>query len=140
MSESRVPWNWPVVLGPLVALAGFVSYFTLFYWWAPLRDVPWLNFALLVLALALSVRGLQIALGRGPLRGAGAVLGTLFSFAVSALFLWYVGLGSQLPETSFGLPLEAPAPAVTLVDDRGETVDLAALDRPFVLVFYRGFW
>ena len=39
-----------------------------------------------------------------------------------------------------GLPLDAPLPALTLQDERGESVDLAALDGPLVLVFYRGFW
>ncbi len=141
MNQARTRWNWPVLLGPLLALVGFASYFTLFYWWPVVRDVPWLNYALLVLALALSVRGLQHALGRGALRVSAAVLGTLFSFGVSALFLWYVTAYSRnLPDAASGLPLGAPVPAVTLQDHQGEPVDLRAIDGPLVLVFYRGFW
>jgi predicted anti-sigma-YlaC factor YlaD len=134
--------NRAAVLGPLVAIAGFASYFTVFYRWPALRDVPWLNYALLALAVGLSAVGLRRAWPRGgALRRAGAAAGLLVSGAIALFFAWYTLSGSrQLPDAANALAIGAPLPRIALLDQTGQRVELAALDQPLVLVFYRGFW
>jgi hypothetical protein len=141
VSRRLRAWNWAAGLGPVAALAGVLSYFTLFYRWPALRDTPWANYALLALGLALSVRGLRRAWSRGLARRLLATGGLVLSIGFAALFGWYVGLESaDLPDPARGLPLGAPLPSLTLLDERGGSVELARLDQPLVLVFYRGFW
>jgi hypothetical protein len=134
--------NWEAALGPLVAVAGFVSYFAVFYRWPVLRDVPWLNYALLVAAVALSLRGVHSAWSRGgALRRGLALLGLGASAAVALFFAWYtLSASRELPDASRGLALGAPLPQLALLDHTGARVELASLSEPLVLVFYRGHW
>jgi len=131
--------NWRAPLGPLVTVAGFLSYVTLIHRWRALSDVPWLNYAILALGLWLSATGLRQAWTRGRLRRAAASLGLGLSAAVAGLFVWWATIySSQLPQG--GLPLGAPLPALTLAGPDGEPVELSSLRQPLVLVFYRGHW
>jgi hypothetical protein len=141
MSATR-RFDWAALLGPPLAIAGFLSYFAFFYRWPALRDVPWANFALLAAAVALSALGLRrAARRRGRLRQTLAALGLGFSGALALSFVWYVAVGSRdLPDSSRGLALGAPLPALTLLDPTGTPVELTKLEQPLVLVFYRGFW
>jgi hypothetical protein len=124
-----------------VAVAGVLSYFLLFYRWPVLRDTPWLNYALLALALALSASGMRAAWSRGPSRRVLAGTGLVLSVAFSALFVWYVvALSADLPDPARGLPLGTPLPELALLDQGGERVELSRLEQPLVVVFYRGFW
>jgi hypothetical protein len=129
-------------LGPLVAVAGVASYFTLFYRWPLTRDFPWLNLALLALAVGLSLRGFQGFASGTRVARAGAVTSLALSAALSALFVWYCfGLSYGLPSEERALAVGAPVPALTLRDHMDRNVDLAAAARqPLVLVFYRGHW
>jgi hypothetical protein len=134
--------NWNAALGPLVAIVGLLSYFTLFYRWPALRDVPWLNYALLLVAVALSARGLQSAWSRGrALRRSLGALGLALSATLALFFAWYTLVASrQLPDAASALAVGAPLPQIALRDHTGRSVELGALEQPLVLVFYRGHW
>ena len=128
----------PVVwLGPILAFVAVASYFALFLNWPITRDVPWVNLILLALALGASIAGLVRS--RRRLLAAGGLAITL---AFTSFFLLYTYVFSyQLPSAELALDVGAPVPAVALVDDRGQPVELASLAREkLVLVFYRGHW
>ena len=79
--------NHALWLGPLLAIVGLVSYYTLFYRWPMTRDVPWVNFAILLGALALSAVGLARAWRRGGWRRFAGVAGFLWSTGLAVLFV-----------------------------------------------------
>ena len=126
-----------VWLGPILAFVGVASYFALFLNWPITRDVPWVNLILLALAVGASIAGLVRS--RRRVLAAGGLVITL---ALAGFFLWYTYVFSyELPSAELALDVGAPVPAVALVDDRGQTVELASLSREkLVLVFYRGHW
>lgn len=133
--------NHALWLGPLLAIVGLVSYFTVFYRWPVTRDVPWVNFAILLGALALSAVGLARAWPRGGWRRFAGVGCLVWSTGLAALFVASCTVMSALPPPAGVLDVGAPLPAVTLDDHAGTPVDLAAAGtQPLVLVFYRGFW
>ena len=51
--------NWPLWVGLLLTLAGFMSYFYIFVWFPVTRDFPWANFVIFLLAGVLLVMGLR---------------------------------------------------------------------------------
>jgi hypothetical protein len=140
--EKERRFNWAAGLGPLAAIAGFLTYFTVFYRWPALRDVPWANYALLAVGVLLSARGVQRAWPRGGwLRRSLASLGLIVSGAVALFFGWYVlSYSYDMPDPARGLPVGAPLPRLALLDQTGARVELAMLPQPLVIVFYRGFW
>jgi hypothetical protein len=129
-----------VWVGPLLAIVAIAAYFAVFLNIPSTRDVPWPSYALLVVALALStlalVRAARARRGLVP-----AAIADLATTGLAAFFVWYCLVFSVLPELPGALAVGAPVPAVTLVDDRGTPVDVAALARDkLLLVFYRGHW
>ncbi len=123
--------------GPLLAVFGFLSYFTLFYRWPSLRDVPWLNLLILAAAVVMTLAATVQATGRRRILGC---LGTAFSLFVTGLLCFYAFVFSyQLPAAANALDVGAPVPALTLRDHNGNDAELAATDRT-LLVFYRGHW
>ena len=139
---TRPRWNPAAVLGPVLALAAFLSYFTLFYRWPATRDVPWLNFGLLLGAVGLSLFGLRRAWERGIGRRIVAGAGLVASTGLAVLFVVYaIVLTAELPDSEIGMPVGAALPDLELTDHTGRSVSLAELgDGPTVLVFYRGHW
>ncbi|MFQ5514862.1 MAG: hypothetical protein ACE5FG_10520 [Myxococcota bacterium] len=136
---ARHPLVWT---GPLVALAGLVSYWKVFYRWPALSDVPWVNFAALGLAIGISVLALARAWRRGLGSRVVAGLGLICSLLLTGVLIAYCFVWSRnLPDPGSALEIGAEVPAVVLPDQNGRPVDLARLARdPLVLVFYRGFW
>ncbi len=138
MKRNHLIW-----IGPLVAFAGVVSYFEVFARFAALRDFPWVNLPLMVLATALSALGLRRCLRHSKLRGKViAGLGLAFSLLLTAAFVAYVfWITYFLPapsEVALGL---VQAPDFALTSSTGETVRLSDFaGRRVALVFYRGFW
>ena len=128
------PMVW---IGPILAFVGVASYFAFFLNFAITRDVPWVNLILLALALGASIAGLVRS--RRRVLAAGGLVVTL---GLAGFFLYYTYVISyDLPSAELALDVGAPVPAVTLVDDRGQQVDIASLSRDkLVLVFYRGHW
>ena len=59
IGADRRPRNLYAWIGPLVVLAGTVSYFVYFFRFPVLRDFPWVNLPLVALGLLISARGLR---------------------------------------------------------------------------------
>lgn len=126
-----------VWLGPILALASVLSYFEIFATWPVTRDVPWLNLIGLAAAVGLSVAGLARSRRR-----AWAALGLVLTLFFGWIFVWYCYVfSSRLPGAELALDVGAAVPAVSLLDERGRTVELEPLARgKLVLVFFRGHW
>jgi len=144
--------NWPLWSGFLLSLIAFLSYFLIFARFPVTRDVPWINFLLLALSLALLFVGLRRAFGRSHrYRGkiAGPIL-SILSLAVVAFFcLSIFYFPRKLPASSQSPRVGQKAPDFALPDTHGHTVSLTALltapaasepTKGVVLVFYRGYW
>ena len=137
MTERTAPRrNHAVWIGAVTSLVGLVSYFTFFARFPGLRDVPKVNFALVLLGLGISAWGL---LRR---RSLWSIAGLAVSTASAGLLAFYVFVLSYgLPGTERVVRVGEPAPAFSLPDQDGRTT---ALDdyrgTNVVLVFYRGFW
>lgn len=128
-------------IGPLVVLAGFLSYFQLFAAVPALRDFPWVNLPVIWIGVVLTVLGL----GRAIRRGRGRILGPialLFSVLVAGVFHAYIFWFSyRMPEAETAPAAATPAPDFTLTDQHGKSVTLSDFrGRQVVLVFYRGHW
>ena len=141
MTQARR--NHGLWLGPLLALAGLASYFTIVSRWRELSDTPWLNLAVLAAALGLSLAALPKAWsGGGLLRRAAALGGLVISGLCATTLVYYCFfLSYGVPDPARALPEGRPVPELTLLDDRGRSVELAELGRgDTVLVFFRGHW
>lgn len=134
--------DWLLWIAPLVAIAGFASYWTLSVRSPFLRDTGLLNLALLLVAVALSVLGVRRAWSRGWLRRVAGAVGVVLSTALLGLFVAYCYvLSYQLPSADGAVAVGERLPPIALTASDGSRVDLAEASRdPLVLVFYRGFW
>jgi hypothetical protein len=145
--------NWPLWSGFILSLIAFLSYFLIFAKFPVTRDVPWINFLLFALSLALLLVGLRRAFGHSDrYRGkiAGPIL-SILSLAVVAFFcLSIFYFPRKLPASSQSPRVGQKAPDFALADTHGSTVSLAALlstplatsqpAKGVLLVFYRGYW
>jgi hypothetical protein len=138
-TPRRNPALW---LGPLVALVGLLSYFTVFYRWPLTRDFPWVNLILVGAGVALSLLGLARAWRRGGFWAGAGVLSGVVSVAAAGLLVAYCFvLSYQVPSADSALPVGADVPRLVLADANGANVDLGQLgDGRLLLVFYRGHW
>ena len=137
MNRNHALW-----LGPVLAIAGFLSYYLYFVQFAALRNVPWVNFPLLVIALALSLYGLYRAWSGGWLMKTAGVFSAAFSLAIVGLFSWYVfSFSYGVPSAEQAAKSGTALPSMVLVADDGANVDVseAASDK-LILVFFRGYW
>ncbi len=128
------------LIGPPLAVFGALSYFVFFVRFPTLRDLPWINFLILIGAVALTTLGLR----RRPSRLArvGAIASAVVTSTILLLFTAYVFWISFLlpPPTSTARSLDR-IPDLTLVSAEGEAVELGSFrGRKLVIVFYRGFW
>jgi hypothetical protein len=136
--------NHALWLGPLVTLAGALSYFVFFARFPALRDVPWINLA----AVAGGVGWSSVALWRAWARPECCRGRRLGVASVAGSVLLAAGFGAYVFVLSYGLPAPTPraldlvqAPEFSLGDQDGREITLAGLrDRKIVLVFYRGYW
>ena len=101
MTSAPVLKNHALWIGPLVTLAGAVSYFAFFARFPALRDFPWVNLPVVLLGLGLSALGLTRAYKRtssyrGKILGP---IGLVVSGLLSSAFVFYIfGLSFWLPE------------------------------------------
>ena len=126
----------------LLAIVGLLSYFTFVYQWPITRDVPWVNYLILLLAVALAVLGVRRAWPHGGFRRTLSLVGAVFTFALAALLpLYALVISAQMPDTELGLGIGAEIPGVSLTNQNGREIQLAELaSEPLVVVFYRGHW
>jgi hypothetical protein len=143
--------NFLPLLGFLVCVIAFLSYFLVFTNFPATRDLPWANWLLFALGLALLGAGISRAF-RAPERYKGKVAGPIFgvlSLAVVGLFLFFTLVFSrQLPDAAGAPRVGQQAPDFTLPDTQGRPVRLydelgpqGGAPGPWVLlIFYRGYW
>lgn len=138
--------------GLAVCVIAFLSYFLFFYLFPVTRDVPWANWLLFALGLALVGSGIARPF-RSPERYRGRILGPVLgvlSLAVLGLFLFVtLSMTKQLPASANAPQVGEKAPDFTLPDIQGQPVRLASLlEQPsrsapgtwVLLIFYRGYW
>jgi hypothetical protein len=130
-----------VWLGPVVAVIGLLTYFTVFYRWPVTRDVPWLNFLIIAAGVALAFSGLRASAAAGW-RSVVAWLALGFSLLPGAALAWYAFVFSaQMPAIELAAGPGTELPTAVLLDARGEAFDLgSAGEKRALIVFYRGFW
>jgi len=128
--------NHAVWLGALISLIGLISYFTFFARFPALRDVPKVNFALVLIGLVISGWGVVRR------RSLWSIAGFAVSAACAGMLAFYVFVLSYgLPATEQVVRVGEPAPAFALPDQEGRTTTLDDYrGSNLVLVFYRGFW
>lgn len=152
-------WNWLPLLGFLVTVFAFLSYFMVFAYFPLTRNLPWLNLLFFAAGLVLLGAGLRRAYGqpelyRGKIRG---VVFSVLSVLVLTLFLFYnFSFSKQLPASKGAPQVGQKAPDFTLPDQNGAPVTLSSFQVPppagqpdpaagragqwVLLVFYRGYW
>jgi hypothetical protein len=131
-------FNWQLWSGLLLAVIAFVSYFSFFARYPLTRDVPWVSFLLLLLAVALLVAGWRRA-ERKVVSSIVVALGLL----VTGAFTYTVTVGSKLPGAGDAPAVGEKAPGFALPDTANRAVALDALLRQsngVLLIFYRGYW
>jgi len=151
MARSR---NFLPLAGFLVCVIAFLSYFLVFYRFPVTRDIPWANWLLFALGLALAVAG-ALRPFRQPDRYRGRILGpvlAVLSVAVLGCFLLATMVVTrQLPASAGAPKVGEKAPDFTLADAQGRPVRLygllgsgpagsAAPGSWVILIFYRGYW
>lgn len=139
-------WNLPIWAGFAIVVASVISYIPVFTPFPITRDVPWANYLLFAIGLALLGLGLKRAFSdpehyRGKI--SGSILGVL-SLAIAGFFV--VGVlyfTEQLPASTGAPRVGQPAPAFSLANVDGKQISLADLkrgNRGVLLIFYRGYW
>lgn len=137
-------WNWPIWIGFLLILAGFLTY-SFFVQFPITRDFPWANFLLFCAGGILLGAGLVRAFGK-PALYRGKVFGLIFAILGLAVFAFFTFIifhvVRQVPASAGAPRLGQKAPDFTLPDQNGKPVALADLLSPHgaVLIFYRGHW
>ena len=131
--SKRNPAAW---VGPLVALIGLVTYFTVAVRFPDLRDSAIVNLLLVIGGAAIAVWGLVRKRNWKSWIGFGVA-----SF-FSLLFCWYIFVySSDLPAPDTAPAVGAAAPPLELPDQSGRMLSLASYSGQRVLVvFYRGYW
>ena len=126
-------------IGLLLSLVAVVSYGVFFYRFPITRDVPWVSFILLAIAVWLLVTGFRRAT-RKVWAGIVAALGIV----IAALFVLGVTIGSRAPLSPDAPHVGQRAPEFALLDSTRHQVSLGQLlassPHGVVLVFYRGYW
>lgn len=127
--------RWAALAGPVVAVVGLISYFTVFAGIPALRDVPWVNLPMVAAGLALSIWALTAR--RSVWRWLGAALSTV---CAAALVGYVFVLSSMLPETSRVVAVDDRVADLELPDHTGTVTRIPVRSDRTLLVFYRGHW
>lgn len=136
MNRPRKTFNHAAWIGPLVALVGFLSYFTLAVRHPDLRDSAVVNLVLVFGGLAIAAWGLLRRRNWKSWIGFGAA--GVVAFFFSAFIFAFT---NQLPSPDSAPAVGSAAPPLELPDLNGRTMSLDGLRGERVLVvFYRGYW
>jgi len=145
-------FNWQLWTGFALTLFSFLSYPFLFIDYPLLRDFPWLNLLLFVVALGLLILGLRRAFrpGRKSISKVSAVAVATLGLLVMAFFVFIAFIEARRLPASAGAPqVGQKAPDFTLADVNNKPLALAELlsqpinNKPakgVLLIFYRGYW
>jgi len=123
-----------------------ISYIPVFANYPETRDVPWVNYLLLVMGGVLLALGLKRAYGQpDQYRGkiSGPILTGLSVVSAGFFLLFILYFAKQLPAAANALKVGQPAPSFTLANADGKQTSLADLlkgQRGTILIFYRGYW
>jgi drug/metabolite transporter (DMT)-like permease len=136
MNTTRKSRNHAAWIGPLVALIGLVSYFTVAVQYPDLRDSAVLNLVLVLGGAAIASWALFRRRNWKSWMGFGAAA------VFTGLFCWYIFMySSQLPSPDSAPAVGAAAPPLELPDQTGRIVSLGSFsDQRVLVVFYRGYW
>jgi peptidoglycan/LPS O-acetylase OafA/YrhL len=136
MKNSRRNRNHAAWIGPLVALIGLVTYFTVAVRFPDLRDSAIVNLMLVIAGAGIAAWGLTRRRNWKSWIGLAAAVG------LAALFSSYIFIYSrQLPPPDSAPSVGSPAPVLELPDQSGRLVSLDHFaGRRVVVIFYRGFW
>ena len=136
MNASRKKRNHAAWIGPLVALIGLITYFTVAVRFPDLRDSAIVNLVMVVGGAAIAAWGLLRRSNWKSWIGLGMAV-----FFASLLFGYVFVLSNQLPSADTAVAVGSTAPPLELPDQTGRAVSLDAFKGERVLVvFYRGFW
>ena len=144
--------NWALWSGLLLSIFAFLSYFLIFVWFPPMRDLPLANLALFALAILLLFLGVRRAFSHDQrLRSkvAASIAASVGVLILAAfIFTFYIS-GRALPRSNGAPHVGQKAPEFTLTDTNNRGVTLAELlsspqdgkpPRGVLLIFYRGYW
>jgi hypothetical protein len=128
--------NHAAWIGPLIAMAGLVSYFVWAVHVPSLRDSALLNLLLVGVGVALSVWALVHR------RNWKSWLGLVVAVLPAVLLVAYVFvLSNMLPKAETAARVGEIAPRLELPDHTGAMVSVDDFSgRRVLVVFYRGFW
>jgi type IV secretory pathway TrbL component len=152
MSREMKNFNWRLWAGFVLVLFSLLSYPFLFLDYPVLRDFPWLNLILFVLALVFLILGLRRAFqpGRKSIAKISAVAVATLGVLIIAFFIFIAFIEARRLPASAGAPqVGQKAPEFTLTDVNDKPVMLAELltqqinNKPakgVLLIFYRGYW
>ena len=130
-------------LAPLIAFAGFVSYYLIFVSVPTLRDSAALNLIIVAGGAILAISGAASRWGKSSWKVRTLhVFGRLGSFLFAGALFWYVfSLSYQMPSGSAQTEKWQLAPDFSLPSATGDTVSLSSFrGQKVILSFYRGFW
>lgn len=135
--KRSFPW-----LGPVLAVAGMVSYFSYFSRFPTLRDFPWVNLPVILLGVLVSAVAVRAAWTAKSLERGLSLAGLLLSVAIAGFFVWYVFVETyDLPGTAGVVRVGSRAPSFRLLDQNSLPVTLSDYrGNKVILVFYRGYW
>ena len=136
MNASPRKRNHAAWIGPLVALTGLVTYFTVAVRFPDLRDSAIVNLVLVIGGVAIAAWGLLRRRNWKSWIGFGAA-----AFFASLFCAYIFVLSNQLPPPDNAVAVGTTAPPLELPDQTGRVVSLEDFRGERVLVvFYRGFW
>ena len=136
MNVSRKSFNHAAWIGPLVALVGFLSYFTLAVRHPGLRDSAVVNLALVFGGVVIAAWGVLRRRNWKSWVGFGTAAVVAFFFSA-----YIFAFTNQLPSPDSSPAVGSAAPHLELPDLTGRTMSLDGLRGERVLVvFYRGYW
>lgn len=129
-------------LGPLFAIVGCITYFTVFSQFPVTRDTPWINLPLVGLGLFLSLVALMAGWKKGnTIKRVFLAFGAAVSlFFAGFLILYVYVITSQMPMPK-SLSFVSNPNDISLPASGGRTLSMGDYpDKRLLVSFFRGYW